>query len=144
MRHPATTLTVMIYWSKIMKIGTKIMKIGTSHCVRCRVVLVFHGIPFQRKMVYVTYVWSACCVCLLAQHMISLSSLCTLISRHWTSNMLVRCMLSSVCLRLSEISQLSFIQYMGLCVFSLPNSVVMITRMHTLFYHHHQIRSMNH
>ena len=48
-----------------------------------------------------------------------------------------------VCLRLRQFSQLSFIQYMGLCVFSLPNSPVMIVRMSTLSYHHHQIGSMN-
>ena len=47
-----------------------------------------------------------------------------------------------VCLRLRLFSQLSFFQYMGLCVFSLPNSPVMIVRMCTLSYHH-QIGSMN-
>ena len=52
--------------------------------------------------------------------------------------MLVRYMLPSVCLRLRQFSQLSFIQYMGLCVFSLPNSPVMIVRMCTLSNYHHQ------
>ena len=56
--------------------------------------------------------------------------------------MLVMYMLPSVCLRLRQSSQLSFVQYMVLCVFSLPP--VMIVRMCTLFYYHHQIRSMNH
>ena len=42
------------------------------------------------------------------------------------------------------VSQLSFIQYMGLCVFSLPHSHVMTMRMCTLSYYHHQIGSMNH
>ena len=72
-----------------------------------------------------------------------ISSLCRLIWRHWTNKMLVRYMLPSVCLRLRLFSQLSFIQYKGLCVFSLPNSPVMIVRMCTLPYHHHQIGSMN-
>ena len=58
--------------------------------------------------------------------------------------MLVRYMLPSVCLRLRLFSQLSFIQYMGLCVFSLPNYPMMIVRMCTLSYYHHQIKSMNH
>ena len=62
---------------------------------------------------------------------------------HWTSKMLVRYILSSQCLRLSQFSQSCFIQYMRLCVFSLPNSLVMIVRMCTLSYYHH-IRSMNH
>ena len=33
--------------------------------------------------------------------------------------------------------------YMGLCVFSLPIPIVMIERIYTLSYHHHQIGSMN-
>ena len=40
-------------------------------------------------------------------------------------------------------SQLSIIQYIVLCVFSLPISLVMIERIYTLSYYHHQIRSMN-
>ena len=47
-----------------------------------------------------------------------------------------------VCLRLRQFSQLSLIQYIGLCVFSLPNSSVMIVRMCTWSYYHHQTRSM--
>ena len=79
-----------------------------------------------------------------ADYTVSLSSLCRLIWRHWTTKMLVRYMMSSVCLRLRQFSQLSFIQYMGLCVFSLPNSPVMTVRMCTLSYYHHQTGSMNH
>ena len=67
-----------------------------------------------------------------------------LIWRHWTTKMLVRYMLPSVYLRLRQFSPLSFIQYMGLCVFSLPNSPVMIVRMCILCYYHHQTGSMNH
>ena len=81
---------------------------------------------------------------LFADYTISLSSLCRFIWRHWTTKMFVRYMMSSVCLRLRQFSQLSFIQYMGLCVFSLPNSPVMIVRMCTLSYYHHQTGSMNH
>ena len=51
--------------------------------------------------------------------------------------------LSSVWVRLSIFSQLSIIQYMGLCVFSLPISLVMIERIYTLSYWHHQIGNMN-
>ena len=46
--------------------------------------------------------------------------------RHWTYKMPVRYNLSSVWVRLSIFSQLSIIQYVGLCVFSLPISFVMI------------------
>ena len=48
--------------------------------------------------------------------------------------------LSSVWVRLSIFSQLSI---MGLSVFSLPISLVMIERIYTLSYYHHQIGSMN-
>ena len=63
--------------------------------------------------------------------------------RHWTYKLLFRYILSSVWVRLSIFSQLSIIQYMGLCVFSLPISTVMIERIYTLSYYHHQIGSMN-
>ena len=55
----------------------------------------------------------------------------------------VRYILLSVWVILSIFSQLSIIQYMGLCVFSLPISLVMIGRIYTLSYHHYKIRSMN-
>ena len=57
------------------------------------------------------------------------------------------------CVRLGTFSQLtiiqSIIQYVGLCVFSLPTPLVMIERIYiyiyiyTLSYYHHQIGSMN-
>ena len=72
--------------------------------------------------------WPVGRVRLFADYTISLSSLCRLIWWHWTIKMLVRYMLPSVCLRLRQFSQLSFVQDMGLCVFSLPNSPVMIVR----------------
>ena len=52
--------------------------------------------------------------------------------RHWTHKMSVRYNLSSVWVRLSIFSQLSIIQYVGLCVFSWPISFVMIKRMYLL------------
>ena len=88
--------------------------------------------------------WPVGRVRLFADYTILWSSLCRPIWRHWTTKMLVRYMLPSVCLRLRQFSQLSFIQYMGLCVFSFPNSPVMIVRMCTLSYYHHQTGSMNH
>ena len=73
--------------------------------------------------------WTAGRVRLCADYTISSSSLCKLIWRNWISKMLVRYMLPSVCLRLRQFTSLSFIQYMGLRVFSLPNSPVMIVIM---------------
>ena len=59
---------------------------------------------------------------------IQLSNLCRPVWRHWTWKMLVRYILSNKCLRWSEFSQLSFMQYMGLCLFSLPIPLVMLIR----------------
>ena len=52
--------------------------------------------------------------------------------RYWTYKMPVR-YLSSVWVRLSIFSQLSIIQYVGLCVFSLPISFVMIEIIYIYF-----------
>ena len=71
---------------------------------------------------------------LFVHNSISLSSLCKLFWRQWTDKMPVRYILSRVWVRLSIFSQLSIIQYMGLCVFSLPISLVMIGRIYTMSY----------
>ena len=63
---------------------------------------------------------------LTAHYTISLSSLCKFIWRHLINKIPVWYILSSVWVRLSIFSQLSIIQYVGLCVFSLHISVVMI------------------
>ena len=52
--------------------------------------------------------------------------------RHWTYKIPVRYNLSSVWVRLSIFSQLSIIQSVGLYVFSLPISFVMIERIYLL------------
>ena len=70
--------------------------------------------------------WLADRTRLFVVYTISLSSLCKLIWRHWTYKTPVRYILSSVWVRLSIFSPLSVIQYVGLYVFSLPISVVMI------------------
>ena len=67
--------------------------------------------------------WLADRTRLFVQYIISLSSLCKLIWRHWTYKMPVRYILSSVWVRLSILSPLSIIQYMGLYGFSLPISL---------------------
>ena len=36
------------------------------------------------------------------------------------------------CQQISQFSQLYFVQYMGLCVFSLPMSLMMIVKIHVL------------
>ena len=89
--------------------------------------------------------WLADRTRLFVQYTIPLSSMCKLIWRHWTYKMPVRYILSSVWVRLSIFSPLSIIRYVGLYVFSLPISVVMIERIYiyALSYYHHQIGYMN-
>ena len=72
----------------------------------------------------------------------SLSPLCRLTRKHWTSKIFVRYILSSGCLRFGQFSQLAFIQCMGLCVFSLPNSLLLIISICN--FPHYQIENMNH
>ena len=76
--------------------------------------------------------WLADRTSLFVQYTISLSSLCKLTWRHWTYEMHVRYILSSVWVRLSIFSPLSIIQYVGLYVFSLPISLVMIERIYII------------
>ena len=71
--------------------------------------------------------WLANRIRLFEHYTISLS-LCKPIWRHWTYKMLVRYILSCVCVRLGIFSRLSIIQYVEFCVFSLPITFVMIGR----------------
>ena len=81
---------------------------------------------------YSDSIWFADRTRLFVQYTISLSSLNKLISRHWTYKIHVRYILSSVWVRLSIFSPLSIIQYVGLYIFSLHISLVMIERIHIL------------
>ena len=76
--------------------------------------------------------WIADRTRLFVQYTISLSSLCKLIWRNWTYKMPVRYILSIVWVRLSIFSPLSITQYVGLYVFNLPISLVIIERIYTL------------
>ena len=51
---------------------------------------------------------------------------------------------SSVCLRFSQFSLLSFMQYMGLCLLSSPIPLIIVRICIHLSYYHHQIRLMVH
>ena len=103
------------------------------HHILSRIVYTFRG---NRDFVFITivqFMMSSNIIRLFVHNTISLSSLCKLIWRHWTYKMPVRYILSSVWMRLSTFSQLSIRQYMGLCVFSLPISIVMIEMYHIYF-----------
>ena len=117
-------------------------------CLRCLLhhilLLIAYTFRENRDFVFITivqFMMSSNIIRLFVHNTISLSSLCQLIWRHWTFKIPVRYILSSVWVRLSIFSQLSIIQYMGLCVFSLPISLVMIEMMYTVSYYHHQIGS---
>ena len=99
------------------------------------------------NLAYLWYYWDKCiilhslimsvgyvlaCRSYYAHYTIPLSSLCKLIWRHRTYEMLLRYILSSVWVRLSIFYPLSIIQYMGLCVFSLTISLEMIERIYIL------------
>ena len=103
----------------------------------------FHYCAVYDEFKYSDTFWLADRVHLFVHYTITLSSLCKLFRGHWTYKMLVRYNLSSVWVRLSIFSQLYIIQYMGLCVFSLPISLVMIGSIYNFSYYHHQIGSMN-
>ena len=70
--------------------------------------------------------------CHFAHYTTSLSSLCRRFWKYWASKILVMYILSSMCLKSSQFSQ-SVMQYMGLCVFSLPLSLVMIVKERVLY-----------
>ena len=95
---------------------------------------------FHRRSLY-TFYWNyviklVFLIYCFIRYTIWLSSLCKIISRHWTYKMPVRYIWSSVWVRLSIFSPLSIIQsiiqYVGLCVFSLPTPLVMIERIYIL------------
>ena len=93
-------------------------------CLRCLLHHILSLIAYtfreNRDFVFITivqFMMSSNIIRLFVHNTISLSSLCKLIWRHWTYKMPVRYILSSVWVRLSIFSQLSIIQYMGMCVF---------------------------
>ena len=119
-------------------------------CLRCLLhhilLLIAYTFRENRDSVFITivqFMMSSNIIRLFIHNTISFSSLYKLIWRHWNYKMHVRYILPSVWVRLSILSQLSIIQYMGLCVFSLPISPVMIEMVYTLSYYHHQIGNMN-
>ena len=63
--------------------------------------------------------------------------------RHWIYKMPVRYNLSSVSIRLSKLSQLSIIQYVGLCFQFTHCLCDDWDNIFTLYYYHHEIGSMN-
>ena len=70
---------------------------------------------------------------LFAHYITSSLSLRRRMWKYWTSKKLLRYILSSVYLILSQFPQLSSMQYMGLCVFSLPIYLMMIVRISVLY-----------
>ena len=86
----------------------------------------YHAVYDECK--YSDTFWLADRTRLFVQYANSLSSLCQRIRRHWTYKMPVRYILSSVWVRLSILSPLFIIQYVGLYVFSLVISLMMIER----------------
>ena len=75
----------------------------------------------------------------------TLSALCKLIWRHWTSKMRTRCMLSSACVcKIMPVISIILYSLYGLCIFSLPKFSCAdhenVYSHRIMFYHHHQIK----
>ena len=106
-------------------------------CLRCLLyhILSFFAYTFRENRDFVFII--------IVQFMMNANSQIHFGSQIVFIKMPVRYILSSVWVILSIFSQLSIIQYMGLCVFSLPISLVMIERIYTSSYHHYKIGSMN-
>ena len=94
------------------------------------------------KCKYSDTFWLADRIRLFVHYTIS-SLLCKILSEDIE---LIKCLsyiLSSAWVRWSISFWLSIMKYMGLCVFSLPISLVMIERIYILSYYHHHTGSMN-
>ena len=78
--------------------------------------------------IYSSTLWPDGGIRVFAHQITLLSSLCRPIWRYWTCQVTV----SSVCLRFSQFSPLSFMQYMGLCLLSSPIPLI-IVRIHILY-----------
>ena len=74
----------------------------------------------------------------------TLSLSCRFIRKYWTYKMLVRYFVFSMCLRWSHLNSFFFFANMGLCIFNLAISLVMIVRIWVLYHYYHQIGSRNH
>ena len=100
-----------------------------THCIyvpgKPRIYFHYYCAVYDERK-YSDTLWLADRIRVFVQYTISVSSLRKLIWRHWTYKMLVRYILSSVWVRLSIFSPLSIMQCVGLYVFSLPISLVMI------------------
>ena len=91
-------------------------------------------IPFGLQIVFV-------CLYIMPSHYHHCANF---IWRHWTNKMPVRYNFSSVWVRLSIFSQLSIVQYVGLCVFQFTHFLFDDwENIYTLSYYQHQIGSMN-
>ena len=121
-------------WSKPDGYGKISQCITTTKHSKAKTVCIFLGIYCMFTWVYFPMV-----VCLKGLYHDSVSSRpAPCVSSDAPSvlmafKMLVRHILSSVCLRLIRFFQLSLMQYMGLCVFSLLIDLMIIVRIRTLY-----------
>ena len=89
--------------------------------------------------------WPNCCIRLFADYTTSVSPFYRRIWRYCTSKMVVMYNLSSVCLRLSQLSQSSFMQYEAVCIHLTHFCCGDCANTYILSYHrHNQTGSMNH
>ena len=121
----------LTYFSVVVCLGCLLHHILSYHCIYIpgKLGFCFHYYcAVYDECKYSDTFWLAVRIRVIVHYTISLSSLCQLIWGHWTYKMPVRYILWSVWVILNIFSQLSIIQYMALCVFSLPISLVIIER----------------
>ena len=122
----------------------QIGSIHLSHCYHIFLSLIVYTFRENREFVYISIVQFMMSANSRKRFGLQIVFICLYITpshyhhcanflwRHWTNKMPVRYNLSSVWVRFSIFSQLSIKQYVGLCVFSLPISFVMIERIYLL------------
>ena len=97
-----------------------------------RMILMMNYLDYNKNTIYIVLCWEDVIAILVLQ--LSSTKAINTRWRHWIYKMPVRYILSSVWVRLSISSQLSIIQsiiqYVGLCVFSLPTPLLMIERIY--------------
>ena len=93
----------------------------------------YHYCAAYDESKYSDIFWLADRTRLFVQYIISLSSLCKLIWRHWTYKMPVKIYFVECVSKIKHIlSVIHYLLYVGLYVFSLPISLVMIERIYML------------
>ena len=135
------------------EVSTFLMIVINFRSYVCEVVIYNHILSHLQSHSFTCYIhipiswWPAGRVRVFAHYIISVSSLYRLVWRYWSPKVVVRHMMSNVCLRLSQPSQLSFVQYnRAVCLQLTQFSLMMIVRMcpHLIIIFKREVWIINH